>query len=303
MTDNESLKPILLAKAETFLFRARIDTPVRTSFGTMSDRPSVLVRLEDEDGAYGWGEIWCNFPSVAAEHRVRLISDVLVPLLFSQSSIQPIETLSSFTQKTHILTIQCGEPGPLAQAIAGLDIAIWDLAARKMGKPLYTIFSDKEVEKVPVYASGINPDQALKTVSDCRKEGFRAFKLKVGFGPDVDVPNVTRIAEQLHANESLMLDANQAWSLAEAKRFIDAISDYPVKWLEEPIPADRPEDEWAELSCVSPIPLAAGENIQGIKAFSNRISAGHIAVIQPDVSKWGGVTGCLDDSKKGNQSR
>lgn len=298
MVDDEPLEPISLAKAEIFVFRARIDAPLRTSFGTMIDRPSVLVRLEDKDGAYGWGEVWCNFPSVGAEHRANLINDVLIPLLFEQSAIQPAETLSFLTQKTHILTIQCGEPGPLSQAIAGLDIAIWDLIARKKGKPLYTLFSNKAVEKVPVYASGINPDESLKTVSDCRKEGYRAFKLKVGFGHKFDYPNITRIIEQLNTNEALMLDANQAWSLAEAKIFIGKISDYPIEWLEEPLPADRPEAEWAELSSASLMPLAAGENIRGIEDFNNRISAGHITVIQPDVCKWGGVTGCLQVARK-----
>jgi len=298
MVDDEPLEPISLAKAETFVFRARIDAPLRTSFGTMYDRPSVLVRLEDKDGAYGWGEVWCNFPSDGAEHRANLISDVLIPLLFEQSSIQPAETLSFLSQKTHILTIQCGEPGPLSQAIAGLDIAIWDLIARKNGKPLYTLFSNKAVEKVPVYASGINPDESLKTVSDCRTEGYRAFKLKVGFGHEFDFPNITRIIEQLSTDEALMLDANQAWSLAEAKDFIGKISDYPIEWLEEPLAADRPEAEWAELSWASSVPLAAGENIRGIEDFSNRISAGHITVIQPDVCKWGGATGCLQVARK-----
>jgi D-galactarolactone cycloisomerase len=298
MTEEELLEPISLAKAETFVFKARIDAPLRTSFGTMYDRPTVLVRLEDKDGAYGWGEVWCNFPSIGAEHRANLINDVLIPLLFEQSTIQPAETLSFLTQKTHILTIQCGEPGPLSQAIAGLDIAIWDLIARKKGKPLYTLFSNKAVEKVPVYASGINPDESLKTVSDCRKEGYRSFKLKVGFGHKFDYPNITRIIEQLNTNEALMLDANQAWSLAEAKIFIGKISDYPIEWLEEPLPADRPEAEWAELSSASPMPLAAGENIRGIEDFNDRISAGHITVIQPDACKWGGVTGCLQVARK-----
>ena len=259
----------------------------------MYDRPSVLIRLEDTDGAYGWGETWCNFPSVGAEHRARLIADVLIPLLAEQSAILPTQTFSYLSRKTHILNIQCGEPGPLSQAIAGLDIALWDLIARKSGRPLYTLFKNKDVEKVPVYASGINPEGSLKTVSDCRKEGHRVFKLKVGFGTDVDVPNITRILDHLSADEALMVDANQAWNLAEAIDFIDRIEDFPIEWLEEPLPADRPEAEWAQLSSTSPITLAAGENISGIEGYAHIISAGHISVIQPDVCKWGGVTGCI----------
>ena len=298
MPTSHQIEPIQLAKAETFVFRAPIDVPLWTSFGAMHDRPAVLVRLEDTDGAYGWGEVWCNFPIVGAEHRAGLLSDVLIPLLLQQSCIQPAETLSFLTQRTRILKIQCGEPGPLSQAIASLEIAVWDLIARKMNKPLYTLFRDEAVNKVPVYASGINPGEALKTVDDCRKKGYRAFKLKVGFGPEVDFANVTRVVEQLGPNEALMLDANQAWNVGEAINFVDKISHYPIEWLEEPLPADRPETEWADLSSVSAIPLAAGENIRGIGEFTKKISAGHIAVVQPDACKWGGVSGCLQVARR-----
>ena len=95
-----------------------------------------------------------------------------------------------------------------------------------------------------------------------------------------------------------MLDANQAWSLAEAKNFTARNIRFPIEWLEEPLAADRPEAEWAELSLASAVPLAAGENLRGVEDFSKVISAGHIAVIQPDVCKWGGVTGCLQVARK-----
>jgi D-galactarolactone cycloisomerase len=66
-------------KAQAFVFRCPISTPVRTSFGNMHDRPAVFVRVEDEDGAVGWGETWCNFPSCGAEHRARLLETVVAP--------------------------------------------------------------------------------------------------------------------------------------------------------------------------------------------------------------------------------
>lgn len=298
MPISHQIDPIRVVKAETFVLRAPIDVPVRTSFGTMPERPAVLVRLEDADGACGWGEAWCNFPSIGADHRARLIADVLVPLLLQRSSIQPAETFPFLTERTHILRLQCGEPGPLSQAIAALDIAVWDLAARKSNNPLHTLFRHQGVEKVPVYASGINPGEALKTVDDCRKKGYRAFKLKVGFGPETDVNTVSRIVGQLGPNEALMLDANQGWNVGGAINFVDKISHYPIEWLEEPLPADRPVTEWAALSSASAIPLAAGENIRGIGEFSRKISSGHMAVIQPDACKWGGVTGCLQVARK-----
>jgi D-galactarolactone cycloisomerase len=72
--------PIRLARLEALVFRAPIEKPVVTSFGTMRDRPMTLVRAVDQDGVEGWGEIWCNFPTVGAEHRARLVSSVLAPL-------------------------------------------------------------------------------------------------------------------------------------------------------------------------------------------------------------------------------
>ena len=69
-----------IARLEAHVLRWPVEVPVRTSFGTMHDRPAVLVRVEDDDGAVGWGEAWCNFPSCGAEHRARLIETVLAPL-------------------------------------------------------------------------------------------------------------------------------------------------------------------------------------------------------------------------------
>ena len=285
---------ILIAKAEAFVFRAPIAKPLSTSFGTMFDRPAVVIRLEDRDGDVGWGEVWCNFPGCGAEHRARLIIEVLMPLLAGHDVRDPVRVFNWLSGKTHILKLQCGEPGPIAQAIAGVDIAIWDLVARKKGKPLYRLFCDRAVAAVPAYASGINPGAPEKTVAECRQNGHRAFKLKVGFGHDVDLPNVMRVAGGLRGDEMIMIDANQAWTLTEALRFTSLIADVPIRWIEEPLAADRPAAEWAALSPAAGHPLAAGENIYGQASFADAINAGHIHVVQPDVCKWGGVSGCLE---------
>jgi L-alanine-DL-glutamate epimerase-like enolase superfamily enzyme len=298
MKDAMKHKRISLAQAEIFLLKAEVSKPVRTSFGAMNDRPCILVKLEDEDGVCGWGEVWCNFPNGGAEHRANLLSEILIPMLRNQNKIDPIELSPYLNQKTHILKIQCGEPGPISQAIAGLDIAAWDLAARKRGVPLYKMISKKAAQKIPVYASGINPESSLETVLTSRSASYNAFKLKIGFGFDSDLENIFRIARQLRSIESLMLDANQAWRLSEAKAFVKELTDIQIEWLEEPLPADRPSEEWAELSDASPFPLAAGENIIGNNGFAEAISAGNIGVVQPDVCKWGGVTGCLMVAKK-----
>ena len=288
-----STSPISINKVDVFVFRAPIQAPVKTSFGTMTDRPSVLVRIGDNEGTYGWGEVWCNFPKCGAEHRARLITDVLAPLVANRPIINPAETWQFLTEKTHILTIQAGEPGPLAQAIAGIDIAIWDLLARKVNKPLYSLFTDKVIEKIPAYASGIHPDFALEAIAGYREIGYRSFKLKVGFDNDSDYRVICQIIDQLKETELLMLDANQGWDLEQASAFLMRISDLPIEWIEEPIPADRPENEWEDLAAKTTIPLAGGENIRGRIKFLQTINAGQISVIQPDACKWGGISECL----------
>src|ERR687890_2619603 len=95
--------PIRIADVRTLVFRAPVATPVRTSFGIMRDRPCVLVRIEDQDGAVGWGEVWCNFPTCGAEHRAKLVESVLAPMLVGHSFADPAAVFRMLSQKTHVL--------------------------------------------------------------------------------------------------------------------------------------------------------------------------------------------------------
>jgi len=292
------MSDLIASRIETYVFRAPIQIPVKTAFGVMNDRTAVLVRVEDKDGAFGWGEVWCNFPTCGAEHRARLLESVLAPAIIGHRINRSV--YHQLTENTKTLAIQTGEFGPLAQAIAGLDTAFWDMESRRAGLPLYR-FLGAQTESVPVYASGINPDQPLATVERCRQSGHFAFKLKVGFDNDSDIGNLKDVAAALKEEEILMIDANQAWNLETAKSFISQIYDLPIYWLEEPIKADRPMKEWVALADFSPFPLAAGENYFAEAMFATVINSGSLGFIQPDVSKWGGVTGCrsiADKAKK-----
>lgn len=285
------LSPVHLARIEAFVFRCPIATPVRTSFGTMHDRPAVFVRVEDRDGAAGWGEIWCNFPSCGAEHRAKLVDTVMAPLLTSRAFDGPAEAFDWLTQRTAVLAIQSGEPGPMAQAIAGIDLALWDLCARRAGQPLWRYLGGVQ-DGVGVYASGINPDRPQELAAARLAEGYRAFKLKIGFGRERDLANLAAMREVLGPGLPLMTDANQAWSLDEACGMAPQLEAFNLGWLEEPLRADRPWHEWQQLSQATGIALAAGENIAGPAAFDAAIAQGVLSVLQPDSAKWGGISGC-----------
>lgn len=291
MTD--TLSPVCITKAEIFVYRVPIATPVRTSFGTMHDRPAVLLRLEDKDGAHGWGEAWCNFPSCGAEHRGRLLETVVAPHLLGTSFASPQEAFAQLTRKVRVLALQADEPGPLAQTVAAADIALWDLFARKAGQPLHRLLGGTGEGTMPAYASGINPVGTLETVERSRAQGFRHFKFKVGFHHEQDMRNLRDVAADLRPGEGFAIDANQAWDLPQALAVAGQLEGVPLQWLEEALRCDVDYSQWEVLRDHCPVPLAGGENIRSEEAFAEIIRRRALAVIQPDVCKWGGLSAVL----------
>lgn len=284
--------PLELAGLAVSVYRAPVERPVRTAFGAMSDRPAVIVHATARDGTVGYGEIWCNFPSCGAEHRARLVATFLAPVVLERRWTGPAEAFRELTLRARRLALQAGEPGPLAQAIAGIDIALWDLAARRAGLPLRRLLGDGDA-RLPAYASGINPDRAVAQAEAAQAAGYRAFKLKIGFGRAVDLGNLEALRARLGPEVAIAVDANQAWELPEAIAMAEPLGRFRPLWLEEPLAADRPVEEWQTLAEASPVPLAGGENLRGDEAFDAAITAGALAVIQPDLAKWGGISGCL----------
>ena len=278
---------------EVSVYRAPVERPVQTAFGLMTDRPAVIVRATDSDGVVGYGEVWCNFPQCGAEHRMRLLISAISPLAIGRDWESPESLFQHLSSRLHHLALQAGEPGPIAQTIAGVDIATWDIVAKKAGRPLWRQLGGERARLLPAYASGINPERTLEQARSAKTAGYRAFKLKVGFGRDRDLANLEALRTELGDDVELMVDANQAWDLREASAMSQLIAPFRPVWLEEPISADSPIQDWKSLATTSPVPLAAGENLRGRTAFSEAITSGAFAIIQPDLAKWGGLSAGL----------
>ncbi len=257
----------------------------------------LLLRVADGEGCSGWGEVWCNFPECGAEHRARLVETVFLPMLIGRNVESVPAVFADLTRATEILAIQAGERGPIAQCIAGLDMALWDLAARRAGEPLWHLLGGSDAS-LSVYASGINPGGAAALAQAKCAEGYRAFKLKVGFGEERDMANLGELRALLGAGAALMVDANQAWDLDEALAMAERMAPFALRWLEEPLRADAAPGVWAELAHRSAIPLAAGENIAGTQDFAAAIGLKALSVLQPDMAKWGGFSGCLPVARR-----
>ena len=288
----------VIARVDVHVFRAPIATPVVNAFGTMRDRPMALVSVEDADGVAGYGEIWCNFPVVGAEHRARLMTSVVAPLVVGRTVADLAAEHARLASAVASQVLQTGEPGPFSACLAALDQALADLAARRAGVPLWKFLGGTR-NRVSAYASGLGPDGADALAHHAWQRGFRAFKLKVGFGRDRDLANVKALRASLPADAALMVDANQAWSPDEAHAMASALRDFDLEWLEEPIAADQPQAAWQSLAkAAAALPLAAGENLCSAQLLDAAIAASALRVLQPDIGKWGGPSQILPIARR-----
>ena len=148
-------------RIEVYHFKAPINEPIITSFGSIPARNALLVRIEDDDGAFGWGEIWANFPPAGAECKVSLLETILIPATLGRTWSSPTAALIDLTQRMRRNALQSGEPGPFASCIAGIEVALSDLAARKAGLPLWEALGRRDApEPLLAYASNLNPSGA-----------------------------------------------------------------------------------------------------------------------------------------------
>jgi len=285
-----------VARVEAFTYRCPVGRPIRSAFETFGHRQTVFVRIQDKSGHEGWGEAWSNFPPLGAEHRANLVHTVLRPLLLDRWFPHPPGLFESLCAGTHKLSLQCGESGPFSQAIAAVDIACWDLVARRANQPLWRLLDGRAA--VPAYASGLEPPDFRTVALQKWDEGYRAFKLKIGFDAQGDLANIKALREALPPEAGLMADVNQGWTLAEALVRTRELEPYGLQWLEEPLASDSGHEDWRALQQQSPVKLAAGENLRGAHAFDSVLEAGYLRVFQPDIGKWGGVSGCHAVGKK-----
>ncbi len=288
--------PLRIVELGVAVYRAPIARPVRTAFGSMTDRPAVIVEAHAADGAVGYGEVWCNFPTCGAEHRARLVTSFLAPLVVDRTWSGPCEAFRELSARAAPLALQAGEPGPLAQAIAGIDIALWDLAARRAGQPLWRLLGGERRRPSAGLCERHQPRPgASPQALAARAAGFRAFKLKIGFGrrDRSRQPRGGARARSGRRRRSRSMPTRPGIS-AEALEMAAALAAFDPLWLEEPIAADSAD---RATGGAWPRPRRsrsrAARTCAAMPRSIEAIAAGALAVIQPDVAKWGGITGCL----------
>ena len=255
--------------------------------GDMNFFHLVTVRLIDDDGAEGVGY---TYTVDAAGDAIRsLIERDLAPLLIGEDPRRIEQLWERMWWRIHYP----GRGGPASFAISAIDIALWDLCAKRDGLPLWMMLGGHDA-RVPAYAGGIDLmfplDRLLAQTERNLARGFRAIKMKVGRPHLVeDVERVKAMREFLGAEIPLLVDVNMRWTVDEAIRGSHALAAHDVFWLEEPtIPDDIAGHVRIERE--GPLPVATGENFHTLYEFRNMINAGGVSYPEPDVSNCGGIT-------------
>ena len=268
----------------------RIPLPVALSdstHGTIAAFELVTVRLRDEDGAEGVGYTYTVGTGGAAVHA--LVSRDLAPLLAARDAERIEELWQAMWWALHY----GGRGGAQVLAISAVDIALWDLRARRQNAPLWRLLGGFD-PRVPCYAGGIDLDfpldALLRQTDDNLARGFRAIKMKVG-RPSLrdDVERVRAMRTHVGDGFPLMVDANMRWSVDDAIRAARALAELDPVWLEEPTIPDDVRGH-ARIVREGGLPVAAGENLHTLYEFRQLIEAGGVTFPEPDVTNCGGVT-------------
>ena len=295
---NGGLAQVQIDRIQGYALSVRPPVGPVSSLGTMPVRNGVLIAITSSDGVTGWGEIWCNFPPRGAEARLNLMQDVIGPLLLGMTFQDFAEVRPRLEHDLARMMIHTGEYGPFTHCLAGIDTALADLVARRAGVPLSQLFHAAPLASVPVYASTPNVSDLQAAIGQVIDDGHRGVKLKLGNGMEADTILLSNFAKASEGKLSVCADANQNWTLDEAIAMCDALSDHKLMFMEEPMRADSPMRDWARLAGATTIPLAGGENITSLQHFTAFMDDGKLRVIQPDVAKWGGVSGAVEIAQK-----
>ena len=193
--------------------------------------------------------------------------------------------------------LRAGRKGEVIRAISAVDIALWDIMGKAVDKPLYKLLGGYR-DKVPVYASGgyyqesKGIDGLVKEMTSYVEQGFKAVKMKIGrLSIKEDVERVKAVREAIGDDIQLMVDANSAFDASTAIRLARKLEEYDIFWFEEPVPP-YDLDGYAKVTKASRIPIAAGESEFTRFGFRELITKGGVEIIQPDVSRAGGISEC-----------
>ena len=253
--------------------------PVASTWAARASK-QILVEVRTDSGLTGWGEAFAYGVPLAV---CNVIEDGLAPMVTGQD---PTE-IEALVDRLHRALMIWGRRGLAMMAVSGVELALWDLAGKARGVPVYALLGGLVQRSVRAYASLPRYESAAdvaRAAAAMAAQGFTAIKLH-----QVDVASVAAAREAVGAGVELMLDTNCPWTVEEAIGMARRLEPYALRWLEEPV---WPPEDYAGLARVrqaTRTSIACGENEATVFGFREIVRAGAADVLQPSVTKVGGL--------------
>ena len=260
---------------------------VTLGIGRAVKRDAVLVKVTTASGLIGWGESHAGrAPGAVARLANTTLRDLLVGL-------DATDVVGVWDRVYRMQLASHGMGAAAAIALSGVDMALWDVRGKATGWPLYRLLGGSS-RRIPAYAGGVSlgyqpPAELVDEARQWVESGYRALKLRLGDSAAADLARVRAVRQAFGDELTILTDANAAYSLDDVRRVMPGLDANAVGWLEEPFP---PHDHrrYALAADLGRTPLAAGENHYTRFEFHRLIEDGAITILQPDLSKTGGVT-------------
>ncbi len=278
-----------IADVRVVLIKAPLDLPIIAPFGRVDVRHNLLVRLRLASGVEGLGEVWANFPPWGCPERVEILRRVVRPALVGERLDEPGRLFGKLARAMRGLANQMGAPGPFQQALAGVDIALWDAHARALGRPLRAVLAEgSAAPDVAVYATNLPIDRP-EMIAAMASKGHTRFKVKLPADAAAGVAHLPA-ARAAAGDRPLMMDASQGQSPESLLSILDALQAARLDWLEEPFPVDDAAAYRQWHGVAGRPPLAMGENSYGETGFRVLLDEIDPDWAQPDITKTAGIT-------------
>ena len=281
-----------ITSIKSHVLRYELDKELGYSQQYYKHRTAHLVEVETDEGITGWGE--CFGPGNIALANKYIVEKVIQPLIKGDDPLKK----EYIWHKVYNLLRDSGQKGMPIQALSGIDIALWDILAKKSNLPLYQLLGGKTNDKIPVYGYGMMLQK--KTVdelcelfkneaSQIKEKNFKAMKMKIGMGPKEDLKLVSAVRDTIGSEFKLMVDANHAYNKNDALYVGKGLDEMNIYWFEEPV-APEDYDGYKELKEKLKTNIAGGEAEFTKYGWNQLIKNNCIDIAQPEVCGLGGIT-------------
>jgi L-alanine-DL-glutamate epimerase-like enolase superfamily enzyme len=286
------MKELTIASIEALPVSVPLRQAVTQGLGSVTKRDTVIVKVITAGGLTGWGESYNGRSPLAIAATINTTLRDLLTGLDAAATTAVWDVFERRVLANHGTCAAC------TCAMSGIDMALWDVAGKALGVPLYRLLGGSARE-VPAYAGGFAlgyaapgavADEAVGQVA----AGYRAVKLRLGDTLESDTERARALRSALGSDVVLLADANCRYALSDVRAMLPRLAEVGAGWLEEPFPPYQ-DRAWRSAGAITAgvLPLAAGENCYTRYEFQRLIDAKAVSVIQPDLSRCGGITEAL----------